>query len=143
MPAGLQPAPFGHSGTDPRGETIPRSRQRRNSLERCGRRVNGADIRVARMPTFDVVSEVDMQEVRNAVDQANREAGTRFDFKGTNALIEFSEKELSLSATTEDRLRALYQLLEEKLVKRQVSLKTLDAGKIEEASHKRARHTVA
>ncbi|MHB2029697.1 MAG: DUF520 family protein, partial [Acidimicrobiales bacterium] len=79
------------------------------------------------MPSFDVVSEVDLQEVRNAVDQANREATTRFDFKGTGALIEFSEKELVLSASTEDRLRALYQLLEEKMIKRSVSLKTLDA----------------
>ena len=52
------------------------------------------------MPTFDIVSEVDLQEVRNAVDQANREAGTRFDFKGTDALIEFSEKELTLSCNT-------------------------------------------
>ena len=95
------------------------------------------------MPSFDVVSEIDLQEVRNAVDQASREATTRFDFKGTNAIIEFSEKELTLSATTEDRLRALYQLLQEKLVKRSVSLKALDAGKIEEASHNSARQKVA
>ena len=91
------------------------------------------------MPTFDVVSEIDLQEVRNAVDQANREAGTRFDFKNTNPVIEFSDKELKLSASTEDRLRALYQLLEEKLVKRSVSLKSLDPGKIEEASQGAAR----
>ena len=95
------------------------------------------------MPSFDIVSEVDLQEVRNAVDQANREASTRFDFKGTDALIEFSEKELSLSASTEDRLRALYQLLEEKMVKRSVSLKSLDPGKIDEASHGSARQKVA
>jgi uncharacterized protein YajQ (UPF0234 family) len=95
------------------------------------------------MPSFDVVSEIDLQEVRNAVDQANREATTRFDFKGTDAIIEFSEKELALSATTEDRLRALYQLLQEKLIKRSVSLKALDAGKIEEASHNSARQKVA
>jgi uncharacterized protein YajQ (UPF0234 family) len=95
------------------------------------------------MPSFDAVSEIDLQEVRNAVDQANREASNRFDFKGTNALIEFNEKELTLSASTEDRLRALYQLLEEKLVKRSVSLKTLEAGKIEEASHNSARQKVA
>ena len=95
------------------------------------------------MPSFDVVSEIDLQEVRNAVDQANREAGTRFDFKNTDARIEFSEKELTLSASTEDRLRALYQLLEEKMVKRQVSLKSLEAGKIEEASHGAARQKVA
>jgi len=95
------------------------------------------------MPSFDIVSEVDLQEVRNAVDQANREASTRFDFKGTDALIEFSEKELTLSASTEDRLRALYQLLEEKMVKRSVSLKTLDPGKIDEASRGAARQKVA
>ena len=94
------------------------------------------------MPTFDVVSEIDLQEVRNAVDQANREATTRFDFKNTNAVIEFSEKELTLSASTEDRLRALYQVLEEKLVKRSVSLKTLDPGKIEEASQGAARQKI-
>jgi uncharacterized protein YajQ (UPF0234 family) len=95
------------------------------------------------MPTFDIVSEVDIQEVRNAVDQANREASTRFDFKNTDSLIEFSEKELTLTSSTEDRLRALYQLLEEKLVKRSVSLKTLEAGKVEEASKGAARQKVA
>jgi len=71
------------------------------------------------------------------------EAGTRFDFKNTNPVIEFSDKELRLSASTEDRLRALYQLLEEKLVKRSVSLKSLDPGKIEEASQGTARQKVA
>ncbi len=95
------------------------------------------------MPTFDVVSEIDLQEVRNAVDQANREAGTRFDFKNTNAHVEFAEKELTLTASTEDRLRALYQLLEEKLVKRQVSLKSLEPGKLEEASGGSARQKVS
>jgi uncharacterized protein YajQ (UPF0234 family) len=95
------------------------------------------------MPTFDIVSEIDLQEVRNAVDQANREANTRFDFKNTNATIEYSDKELTLSASTEDRLRALYQLLEEKLVKRAVSLKSLDPGKLEEASHGAARQKVS
>ena len=95
------------------------------------------------VPSFDIVSEIDLQEVRNAVDQTNREASTRFDFKGTDATVEFSEKELSLSASTEDRLRALYQLLEEKMVKRSVSLKTLEAGKIEEASHGAARQKVS
>jgi uncharacterized protein YajQ (UPF0234 family) len=94
------------------------------------------------MPTFDVVSEVDMQEVRNAVDQANREAATRFDFKGTDSAIEFGEKELVLSSSTEDRLRALYQVLQEKLVKRQVSLKSFEVGKIEEGSRGSARQTL-
>src|SRR5579871_6128510 len=86
------------------------------------------------MPTFDIVSEVDMQEVRNAVDQANREASTRFDFKNTESSIEINDSELTLHSSTEDRLRALHQVLEEKLVKRQVSLKALEDGKVEEAT---------
>jgi uncharacterized protein YajQ (UPF0234 family) len=86
------------------------------------------------MPSFDVTSEIDFQEVRNAVDQASREVATRFDFKGTDSSIELSEKEITLHAPTEDRLRALIQVLEEKLVRRQVSLKALSYGKIEEAS---------
>ncbi|MHB8680739.1 MAG: YajQ family cyclic di-GMP-binding protein [Acidimicrobiales bacterium] len=94
------------------------------------------------MPTFDVVSEVDMQEVRNAVDQANREATTRFDFKGTDSSIELGDGELVLRSATEDRLKALRQVLEEKLVRREVSLKALDDGKIEEASKGAARQHV-
>ena len=95
------------------------------------------------MPTFDVVSEVDMQEVRNAVDQANREAGTRFDFKGTESTIELGEKDMVLRSSTEDRLRALHQVLEEKLVRREVSLKALDTGKVEEATKGTVRQRIA
>ncbi len=58
------------------------------------------------MPSFDVVSEVDEQEVRNAVDQASRELANRFDFKGTDSSIELGEKELILRSATEDRLKA-------------------------------------
>jgi len=95
------------------------------------------------MPTFDIVSEVDMQEVRNAVDQANREAATRFDFKNTDSAIELGDTELVLRSSTEDRLRALHQVLQEKLVKRQVSLKAFDDGKVEEAQKGTARQHVA
>jgi uncharacterized protein YajQ (UPF0234 family) len=95
------------------------------------------------MPTFDIVSEVDMQEVRNAVDQANREAATRFDFKNTDSQIDLGDDELVLRSSTEDRLRALHQVLEEKLVKRQVSLKAFDAGRVEEAQKGTARQRVA
>ena len=94
------------------------------------------------VPTFDVVSEVNIQEVRNAVDQANREASTRFDFKDTGAQIEFTEKELHLGASSEDRLRALSLVLDEKLVKRGVSLKSLDRGSIVEGSRGSARQTI-
>jgi hypothetical protein len=94
------------------------------------------------MPTFDVVSEVDMQEVRNAIDQASREVGTRFDFKDTGSSVELSGHELELRSSTEDRLRALVQVVEEKLVKRQVSLKALDRGKVEEAAKSTVRQTI-
>jgi cyclic-di-GMP-binding protein len=95
------------------------------------------------MPTFDVVSALDMQEVRNAVDQARREVSARFDFKGTDSTIDLDEQSITLNTATEDRLTALRIVLEEKLVKRKVSLKALDYGKIEEASGGRARQKVA
>ncbi|HVE94780.1 MAG TPA: YajQ family cyclic di-GMP-binding protein [Acidimicrobiales bacterium] len=94
------------------------------------------------MPSFDVVSEVDMQEIRNAVDQAAREVSTRFDFKNTDSSIELTGSEIHLHSSTEDRLRALVQVLEEKLVRRQVSLKSLDYQKVEEAAKGTARQTV-
>jgi uncharacterized protein YajQ (UPF0234 family) len=94
------------------------------------------------MPTFDIVSQVDMQEVRNAVDQAQRELGTRFDFKGTDSSVELSGMELRLHSSTEDRLKAVVQVIEEKLVKRKVSLKALDYGKPEEAAKGTVRQTV-
>src|SRR5579872_1699395 len=94
------------------------------------------------MPTFDVVSEVDMQEVRNAVDQAIREIGTRYDFKDTGSTIELAGQELRLHSSSEDRMRALVQVIEEKLVKRQVSLKALDAGKVEDAAKGTVRQTI-
>ena len=94
------------------------------------------------MPTFDVVSEVDLQEVRNAVDQAHREVATRFDFKDTGSTIELGEGEIRLHSSTEDRLRALVQVLEEKFVRRNVSLKGLTYEKVEEASKGTVRQTV-
>jgi cyclic-di-GMP-binding protein len=94
------------------------------------------------VPTFDIVSELDLQEVRNAVDQANREASTRFDFKNTDSHVEFSDKELVLTSSTEDRLKALTQVLEEKLVRREVSLKALDPQKVEEAAKGTARQHI-
>lgn len=94
------------------------------------------------MPSFDVVSELDMQEIRNAVDQARREVGTRFDFKGTDPAIDLDDDSITLNAASEDRLAALVELLQEKLVKRQVSLKALDYGKVEEASGARARQKI-
>jgi len=94
------------------------------------------------MPTFDVVSEVDMQEVKNAIDQAVREVGTRFDFKDTGSTIELAGQELRLHSSSEDRMKALVQVIEEKFVKRQVSLKALDHGKVEPAAKGTVRQTL-
>ena len=95
------------------------------------------------MPSFDVVSEVDMQEVRNAVDQAAREPTTRYDFKGTNSSIELGEDEIRMATSSEDRLVAMRTMLEEKLVRRKVSLKSIDYGKVEEASGATVRQKAA
>jgi uncharacterized protein YajQ (UPF0234 family) len=94
------------------------------------------------MPSFDVVSEIDRQELRNAIDQAQRELANRFDFKNTNSAIEQNELVLTLRTSSEDRLRALRTLLEERLVKRNVSLKGLEWGKIEQASGDSVRQVV-
>jgi hypothetical protein len=94
------------------------------------------------MPTFDVVSQVDKQEVRNAVDQARRELATRFDFKNTDSSIEGDDLTFELHSATEDRLRAVVQVLEEKLVKRKISLKAVDYGKVEQAAKGTVRQAV-
>ena len=95
------------------------------------------------MPSFDVVSELDMQEVRNAVDQAQREVSTRFDFKDTGSAVELGDSEIRLRSASGDRLRALAQVLEEKLVRRKVSLKALSYGKVEDAAKGTVRQAVA
>ena len=94
------------------------------------------------MPTFDVVSEVDLQEVRNAVDQARREVATRFDFKNTGSSVELGDREITLNCATEGRLRALVQVLEEKLIRRSVPLKALSYGRVEEAAKGTVRQVV-
>jgi uncharacterized protein YajQ (UPF0234 family) len=94
------------------------------------------------MPSFDVVSEVDRQEMRNAIDQAQREIATRYDFKNTDSSIEQNDLVLTLRTASEDRLTALRTVIEEKLVKRGVSLKGLDYGKIEEATHNSVRQVL-
>ncbi|MEM9515282.1 MAG: YajQ family cyclic di-GMP-binding protein [Actinomycetota bacterium] len=87
------------------------------------------------MASFDVVSEVDRQEVRNAVDQAQREISNRYDFKNTNSTIELNELTITMNTASEDRLNALRTVVEEKLVKRGVSLKGVEYGDVQEASH--------
>jgi hypothetical protein len=101
----------------------------------------GIDI-VSGVPSFDVVSEVNRQELKNAVDQAQREIGQRYDFKNTDSSIEQNELVLTLKTSSEDRLRALRTVLEERLVKRGVSLRGLDWGKIEPATGESVRQIV-
>ncbi|MDW3176159.1 MAG: YajQ family cyclic di-GMP-binding protein [Acidimicrobiia bacterium] len=95
------------------------------------------------MPSFDVVSEVDMQEIRNAIDQAAREIAQRFDFKNTNSSVELGEDEIKMASISEDRLAALRQVVEEKLAKRKVSMKVLDYGTVEQASGNTVRQSAS
>jgi hypothetical protein len=95
------------------------------------------------MPSFDVVSEVDVQEVRNAVDQANREISTRFDFKGSDARVEHNDARLVVYADDEFKVNQAREVLVAKLAKRKVDIGCLDAGKVEKASGDTARQEIA
>ncbi len=95
------------------------------------------------MPTFDIVNQLDMQEVRNAVDQAAREVNTRYDFRNTGTTIELGDGAITLNSSTEDRLLAARMVLEEKLVRRKVSLKALDYGTVQEAGGATVRQVAA
>ena len=84
--------------------------------------------------SFDIVSKTEMQEVANAVQQAQKELAQRFDFKGSRSEIELAKEEIVLTSEDEGKLRSLKDILETKLVKRQVSLKALEYGKLEDAA---------
>lgn len=94
------------------------------------------------MPSFDVVSQVDKQEIRNAVQQAQKEIVQRFDFRGTETSIEQGDEDITLLSESEGRLDAALKVLEEKLVRRKVSLKVLDAQDPQPAGGKRHRQLV-
>ena len=89
--------------------------------------------KLARMPSFDVACKLDRQEVANAVDQAKRELAQRFDFKGTDSNVEITEEGIVIRSNSEGRLDAARDVLESKMVKRSVSLKSLDAQKAQPA----------
>ena len=93
--------------------------------------------------SFDVVSKVDMQELRNAVDQTLREIGTRFDFKDSVSSVEMEGSTLKLHSDDEYRLKALIDVLQGKLVRRGVSLKALEYGKVEPASKGTVRQDIS
>lgn len=95
------------------------------------------------MPSFDVVSELDFNEVTNAVDQANREIGTRYDFKGSSANVEKLDKALLLHADSEFQLEQLSMIVYQKLAKRGIDVRAVEAGKVEAASGNKVRQTLA
>lgn len=94
------------------------------------------------MPSFDIVSKLQWNEVDNALNQAQKEIAQRYDFKDTETVIEKTEDGIVLRSSSEDRLKAAWKVLEEKLVKRKVSLKFMDPQKIEPAGKGGARQLV-
>ena len=99
---------------------------------------------MAKQNSFDVVSEVDMEEVRNAVNQSMKEIIQRYDLKGSDSSIELDDKEarLTLASADEFRLQAVNDILQKKLIRRGVSLKALSYGTIDPAAKGRVRQTV-
>ena len=87
------------------------------------------------MPSFDTVSEVDLPEVTNAVDQTNREVSNRYDFKGSNAKIENESEQITLIADSEFQLKQMKDILHQKLAKRGIDLGSLEEGKLEAKLH--------
>ncbi len=102
---------------------------------------------MAKDSSFDVVSEIDLQELRNAVDQAQREIATRFDFKDTGSGIDLSQQgedvSITIKSNTEQKVKDVVRVLEEKLVKRKIALKALLKGNIEPAAGGTARQNIS
>ena len=94
--------------------------------------------------SFDIVSELNLQEMDNAITQAKKEIATRYDFKGSAAAVEFDRKakELTLTADNEPQLEAVRKVVVEKMIKRGVEPKAMDPQKIEQATHKTVRQKV-
>jgi cyclic-di-GMP-binding protein len=94
------------------------------------------------VPSFDIVSEVDKQEVKNAVEQTNKEVSTRFDFKGSDARVEQVEYALTVFADDEFKLDQVQEVLNNKLIKRSIDIKCLDFDKIEKVTGNKVKRTV-
>jgi len=96
------------------------------------------------MPSFDIVSEVNHVEIRNAVEQCNKEIANRFDFKGSDARVEINEKEKSLTAFADDefKLRQLRDVLTQRLAKRGVDVRALEPGTVEPVSGNKIKETI-
>jgi uncharacterized protein YajQ (UPF0234 family) len=94
------------------------------------------------MPSFDIVSEVNEIELKNALDQANKEVGNRFDFKGSDARVELADKVLTVYADDDFKLGQVYDVLLAKLVKRSVDVRCLDRGKVEKSAGDKVRQAI-
>lgn len=94
------------------------------------------------MPSFDIVSEVDKQEVRNALEQTNKEVSTRFDFKGSEARVEQAELLLTVYADDDFKLGQVYDILSAKLIKRGVDIKCLTRGSVEKVSGNKVKQVI-
>jgi cyclic-di-GMP-binding protein len=94
------------------------------------------------MPSFDIVSDVNQVEVNNAVDQANKELGTRFDFKGSDARVEYKDKALTLYADDDFKLKQVNDILVAKFAKRQVDVRSLKYGDVEKVSGNKVKQAV-
>lgn len=94
------------------------------------------------MPSFDIVSEVNQVEVRNAVDQANKEISTRFDFKGSDARVDYDGKAMTLFADDDFKLKQVTDIVVAKLAKRQVDVRALDYGSVEKISGSKVKQAV-
>ena len=85
------------------------------------------------MPSFDIVSEVQMHELTNAIDQANREVTTRYDFKGTDSKFEFADNIITMFSQSDFQLHQMLDILQSKMIKRSIDIKFLEPGKIMES----------
>lgn len=94
------------------------------------------------MPSFDIISEVNQVEVRNAIEQVNKEISTRFDFKGSDARVEHKEKELTLHADDDFKLKQVTDVLTAKLAKRGIDLRSLKYGEIEKMGGDKVKQAV-
>ena len=87
------------------------------------------------MPSFDIVSEIDSHELRNSIDQTNREIANRFDFKGSNSRVEISENTLTITTPSEFQVKQVYEILQTKMSKRGIDINCLEAGNISESNN--------
>jgi hypothetical protein len=94
------------------------------------------------MPSFDIVSEVDKQEIKNAVEQTNKEVGNRFDFKGSDARVEQTDYQLTVFADDEFKLEQVKEILNMRLVKRGIDIRSLDTKNVETISGSKVKQQI-